>query len=89
MPSYLVETYLARSRAGERAELERRARSAAEELAHGTKCVRFDRSIHVPGDEICFYLFEAPTAGAAADVARRARLDPIRIVEAFSSRKEE
>jgi hypothetical protein len=51
--------------------------------------VRFDRSIHVPGDEICFYLFEAPTAGAAADVARRARLDPIRIVEAFSSRKEE
>ena len=32
VPSYLVETYLARGRAGERAARERRARSAAEEL---------------------------------------------------------
>jgi len=52
MPSYLVETYLARGHAGERSAHERRARSAAEELAFETTGVRFDRSIHVPEDEI-------------------------------------
>ena len=88
MPSYLVETYLAHSRVGERAEHERRARSAAQELARGTTCVRFDRWIHVPEDEICFYVFEAPTRGTAADLARRAGLDPIRVVEAVSSGQE-
>ena len=88
MPSYLVETYLARGRSEERAALERRARSAAEELTQATTRVRFDRSIHVPEDEICFYVFDAETAGDAAQAARRAGLDPIRIVEAVSSRKE-
>ena len=89
MPSYVVETYLARGRAGERTARELRARSAAEELTRGTTRVRFDRSIHVPEDEICFYVFDAPTAGDAAHAAHRAELDPIRIVEAVSSGKEE
>ena len=89
MPSYLVETYLARALAGERAARERRARSAAEELTRGTKRVRFDHSIHVPDDEICFYVFDAPSARDAAHVARRAGLDPIRVVEAVPSEKEE
>ena len=89
MPSYLVETYLARSQAGERAARERRARSAAQELTREMTRVRFDHSIHVPEDEICFYLFDAPTAGDAAQTARRAGLDPIRVVEAIPSEKEE
>ena len=89
MPSYLVETYLARGRARERAARERRARSAAEELTQGTTRVRFDRSIHVPEDEICFYVYDAPSARDAADAAQRAGLDPIRVVEAVSSGKEE
>jgi hypothetical protein len=89
MPSYLVETYLARGQTGERAARERRARSAAEELTRGRKCVRFDRSIHVPEDEICFFLFDAPSSRDAALVAERARLQPIRVVEANSSLKEE
>ena len=88
MPSYLVETYLARGLSRERAARERRARSAAEELTRGATRVRFDRSIHVPDDEICFYVFDAPSARHAADVAERAGLDPIRIVEAISSGKE-
>jgi len=88
VPSYLVETYLTRGQAGERAARERRARSAAAELTHGTTRVRFDRSIHVPEDEICFYVFDAPSAGDAALAAERAGLDPIRVVEAISSRKE-
>jgi len=89
VPSYLVETYLARAQAGERAARERRARSAAEELTRGTTRVRFDHSIHVPEDEICFYVFDAPSARDATHVAQRAGLDPIRVVEAVSSGKEE
>ena len=89
MPSYLVETYLARGRAGERYGREQRARSAAEELTQGATRVRFDRSIHVLEDEICFYVFDATSAGDAARAAHRAGLDPIRVVEAVSSGKEQ
>lgn len=85
MPSYLVETYLARDDVEERAIRERRACLAAEELTHEKKRVRFDHSIHVPEDEICFYVFNAPSARIAAYAARRAALDPIRVVEAVSS----
>jgi hypothetical protein len=88
VPSYLVETYLARGRAGERAARERRARSAAEELTHERTRVRFDRSIYVPEDEICFFVFDAPSGRDAALAAERAELDSIRVVEAVSSRKE-
>jgi ABC-type Fe2+-enterobactin transport system substrate-binding protein len=89
MPSYLVETYLARAQVGELTARERRARSAADELTQGTARVRFERSIHVPEDEICFFVFDAPSVGDAALAAERAQLDPIRVVEAVSSRKEE
>ena len=88
MPSYLVETYLARGRAGERAARERRARSAAKELTDRRTRVRFDRSIYVPEDEICFFVFDAPSGRDAALAAERAQLDPVRVVEAVSSRKE-
>jgi len=89
MKRFLVETYLARGAAAERAAQEQRARSAAEELARESKPVRFDRSIHVPEDEICFFVFDAPSSGDAALLAERAGLDPVRIVEAISSREEE
>ena len=88
VPSYLVETYLARSQVGERAARERRARSAAEELTHEETRVRFENSIHVPEDEICFFIFDAPSGREAALVAQRAGLDPLRVVEAVSSREE-
>jgi len=89
VPSYLVETYLSRGQAGERAARERRARSAAEELTRESIRVRFDQSIHVPEDEICFFVFDAPSGREAALAAQRAGLDPFRVVEAVSSRKEE
>ncbi len=89
MKRYLVETYLARSAAAERAAQDQRARTAAEELAGEAKRVRFDRSIHVPEDEICFFVFDAPSSRIAALVAERAGLDPVRIVEAISSREED
>jgi hypothetical protein len=88
VPSYLVETYLARDIPGERASRERRARSAAAQLTRERTPVRFDRSIYVPEDEICFFVFDAPTGRDAALTAERAQLDPIRVVEADSSREE-
>jgi hypothetical protein len=89
VPSYLVEAYLARGGAGERTTRERRARSAAEELTREGTRVRFDRLIHVPEDEICFFVFDAPSGREAALAAQRARLEPLRVVEAFSSGKDE
>jgi len=89
VPIYLVETYLARGRAGERAARERRARSAAAELTRASIRIRLERSIHVPEDEICFFVFDAPSGLDAALAAERAELDPIRVVEAVTSSKEE
>jgi hypothetical protein len=89
MPSYLVETFLARGAAGERLARERRARSAAEQMTRGGTRVCFERSIHVPEDEICFYAFAATSSRDAALVAERAGLEPLRVVEAISSTKEE
>jgi hypothetical protein len=89
VPSYLVETYLARGDAGARRARERRARSAAEELTREGTRVRFDGSIHVPEDELCFFTFDAPSGRAAALVAQRAELGPLRIVRAVSSGEEQ
>ena len=85
MPSYLVETYLARSHPGELAARQRRATSAAEELTREQTPVSFKHSIHVPGDEICFFVFDAESGPEAALAAHRAGLDPLRVVEAVSS----
>ena len=88
MPSYLVETYLAQGRAGERDEWEGLARSAAQELTTQGTSVRLDSSIHVPEDEICFFVFEAPSSQAAADAVEHAGLDVLRVVEVIPSGEE-
>jgi hypothetical protein len=89
MPSYLVETYLARGCAGERSAREQRARSVAEEQTRSGTRVRFDGAIHIPEDEICFFVFDAGSSRDAALVAQLAGLEPFRVVEAVSSRKED
>jgi hypothetical protein len=45
--------------------------------------VRFDRAIHVPEDEICFVVFDAPSSRDAALAAQLAELGPLRVVEAI------
>jgi hypothetical protein len=89
MPSYLVETYLGRTEVAERSARDLRARSAAETLTREKTPVRFERSIHVPEDEICFFVFDASSVRDAGLVAQRAGLDPFRVVEAVSSGNEE
>ena len=89
MPSYLVETYLARGNAGERGACERRARLSAEELTREGTRVRYVGSTYVPEDEMCFFTFDAPSGREAALAAQRAGLDAVRVVEALSSREEQ
>ena len=88
MPSYLIETFLARAASGEREARERRARSAAEEMTREGTRVAFEGSIHVPEDEICFFTFAATSGREAALVAQRAALEPLRVMEAIASGKE-
>ena len=88
MPSFLVETFLARGAAGERRAREDRASSAAADLTRDGTGVTFEGSIHVPEDEICFFTFTAPSGREAALAAQRAGLEPLRVVEAVPSSKE-
>jgi hypothetical protein len=86
VPSYLVETYLARHATSERSARDTRARTAAEELTRKhARAISFARSIHVPDDELCFFVFEAATSRDAALVAEAAGLEPLRVVEAITS----
>jgi hypothetical protein len=89
VPSYLVETFLARGAAGKRQAREQRARSAAEAMTREGTRVGFEGSIHVPEDEICFFTFAAPSGREAALAAQRAGLEPLRVVEAVPSGKEQ
>jgi hypothetical protein len=84
MPSYLVEGYFPRSRAGELTELIARLRRSAELLtADGTR-VRHVRSSFLPGDELFLHLMEAESAEAAGEATKRAGIAPERIAEAVS-----
>ena len=88
MPSYLVETFLARCHAADRAALRgSRALGRRRADAEGTR-VGFGGVIHVPEDETCFFVFRAPSSREAALVAELAALDPVRVVEAVTSGEE-
>jgi hypothetical protein len=88
VPSYLVETYLARGNGADRLAWWQRANSAAEELTREGTRVRFAHTIYVPEDEICFFVVEAPTGRDAARAAELAQLEPFRVVEAVPSDEE-
>jgi hypothetical protein len=79
---YLVELYVARE---DGAALElgaERAQRAAEELTREGTPVRFLRSIFIPEDETCLFLYEAVSAAAVRDAHGRAALSFERMVEA-------
>lgn len=82
MPSYLVESYVPRSRAEEVPLAARRARAVAEQLTREGTPVRYVRTTFLPDDETCFHIFEAPSNEAVEEVGRRAALGRARIVTA-------
>lgn len=87
MAEYLVELYVARS---DRAGAERRgdrARLAAEQLTHEGMPVRYLRSIFVPEDETCFYLYEASSPDVVREATRRAGFTAERVTEAVPDTK--
>jgi hypothetical protein len=89
MTQFLVEVFTPHATAGELAAADRRAMSAAQRLSGPDLDVRYVRATYIPEDEICLFVFDAPSGPDAALVAQRAGLEPIRVVEAVSSTKEE
>jgi hypothetical protein len=80
---FLVEVFVPRSRAGELAAAEERVLDATTRLAREERDLRYIRATYVPEDEICFYVFEAPSADVVAEASALAGLRDGRIVETF------
>jgi hypothetical protein len=83
MPSYFVESYATGSESALHAA-RARARLTAE-LGSG---VRYLRTTFLPGDEVVFHLFEAPSIEALDEAGQRAALPFERIVEAVEGAAE-
>ena len=84
MTEFLAELYVPRSTADAVGDVRDRAHRATAELtAEGTP-VRLVRSIFVPADETCLFLFEATSIDAVRETAHRAALSFEHIAEATS-----
>jgi Protein of unknown function (DUF4242) len=81
---YLVETYTPRTDEAAIRHAAGRARIAAEQLTRDGNPVRLLHSIFVPEDETCLYLYEAASADAVHEAARRAGLPFERVAEAIA-----
>jgi hypothetical protein len=83
MPSYLIESYLPRSRSSELPAVVSRLQRATETLtAEGTH-VRHLRSTFLPTDEVCLHLLEAESAATVSEASRRAAIEPARVIQAL------
>ncbi len=83
MASFLVESYAPRLGADGLELIVTRARAAAESLGGSDGRVRHVRSYLVPGDEMGFHVVEADSAEDVVRVARLAKIEVERIVEAI------
>ena len=82
MSTYLVEAYVARSRAWDAREAGLDARAAAQELVREGTSIRYVRMTFLPDDETCFHIFEAASEEAVGEACRRAGIGSGRIVPA-------
>ena len=89
MAEYLVELYVAQGDQDVALRHAESAEQAGAELTREGRPVRCLRSIFVPEDETCFFLYEAESADAVREAALRAGLSSVRITEALGVRKEE
>lgn len=89
MAEFLVELYVSRTDGASVEHGAARAWLAAEQLTREGTPVRYLRSIFVPEDETCFYLYEAVTVDAVHEAARRAALPVDRVAEAVTHSKGE
>lgn len=77
---YLVESY--HSSTADAMAAEESARAAAAATAGSGSLVRYVESIFVPGDEVCFHLFEAPSSAALRQALDKAAVDFERVLGA-------
>lgn len=84
MTEFLAELYLPRTAAEAVDDARDRATTAAAELGAEGTSVHLDRTIFVPADELCLFLFEAPSIEAVRETARRAALSFEHIAEAVT-----
>jgi len=82
MQSFLVEVYLQGDGDEFRASVVR-FRVAAKALTSEGSPVRYRRSLFLPEDETGFHILEADSSLAVEETARRAAVDPARVVEAL------
>lgn len=81
MTEFLVEFYLSRTDTAALHRTVRRARLAAEKQTRQGTPVRYLRSIYVPEDETCFFLYEARSAEAVRRAAALAAVTFERVSE--------
>jgi hypothetical protein len=88
MTVFLVECYVSRTAAGAVERGAARARLGAEKLTrHGTP-VGYLRSIFVPEDETCFFVYEAASADNVRQAARLAGLPFERVAQVVATEAE-
>ena len=84
MTEFLAELYLPRTAADAVGAARDRAMKAAAGLSAEGTWVQLDRTIFVPADEMCLFLFDAQSAEAVREAARRAGLTFEHIAEAVT-----
>jgi hypothetical protein len=85
LPRYLVERFLPGDPEAQLAAVADRASSSAEAMRREGIELRYLGSTLIPEDQMCFCLFEAPSAEAVGQANLRAGLTFERILEALSA----
>lgn len=89
MPTFLVERYVPRDENAQRGGIAEAAQAAAAAETAARRArdspgpIRYLAAIVVPGDELCYSLFEAPSIEAVRRAHELAQISCERIVEAF------
>jgi 2-succinyl-5-enolpyruvyl-6-hydroxy-3-cyclohexene-1-carboxylate synthase len=80
---YTVELHPPETGWAELQDAAARARQATEQMRHEGQHVRFLRSVFVPEDDACFFLYEGSSAESVMAAATRAQLGVRRVDEAL------
>ena len=84
MPTYLVERYWPGVTSELLLEALKRGRQVIEQMSEGGTSVRDIGCILIPGEEVVFSVYEAPSATAVRALNERAGIPVSRIVDAIA-----
>ena len=82
---YLVELAAPAGGWGDLQQVTARARHEAETLSRRGTTVRFLRSIYLPEDDTCFFLYEGDSVETVGEAGRRAELHVLGIAPALQA----